>query len=345
MVTASTMARYRLSLVARRLGTVDPGPLLGSLLDRGFELPAGDPRYGNNSLTPGHFPLEQSFSELEPDALRFTLQPLGPTAGPQARRDEVSRVVRRMVRDNYGSQALHWFDLRSEAWRGSQISSNADYGAWFGAAVTRDGLRKVKAYYEMAPEQVDALPPNLQYASRLAMKMLPGLVPIFTSVACGRSRGSQRVYLFHRGELRLLDLEPIMNRLGVGHQLPSVLTSLGLILGGRFVLPHGSTVIGLRDTPKGMEMKLEVLLAGFPDPPSNMGELVHMNLSRRPESLRALKRWVQASTPDDHSGPGQMSVLSVRVRPDMGSRLNIYFRPVGYDRPPTRDTRGRTAFA
>ena len=47
------------------------------------------------------------------------------------------------------------------------------------------------------------------------------------------------VYFFHRGELRLLALEPLMNRLGIGHQLPSLLAAVGVILGGRFVLPEG----------------------------------------------------------------------------------------------------------
>ena len=31
----------------------------------------------------------------------------------------------------------------------------------------------------------------------------------------------------------------MMNRLGIGHQLPSLLTAVGLILGGRFTLPEG----------------------------------------------------------------------------------------------------------
>lgn len=345
MGPASHMARQRLGLVARRLGAADPNPTLGRMLDRAFELPVGDPRYGNNSLAPGAFPLEQSFSELEADTLRLTMQPLGPDAGPQARRDEVSREVRRLVRDTYGGEALRWFDTRSEPWRAADVSPGAGFGAWFGAAYDRQGLRRVKAYYEMTPDQVDTLPPDLQHASRLAMRMVPGLTPIFTGVACGRRAGSQRVYFFHRGQLRLLDLEPLMHRLGVGHQLPSLLTALGLILGGRFVLPHGSTVIGLRDTPKGMEMKLEVLLNGFPDPPQNLGDLLQMHLARRPDSLRALQRWAVASTPDAYQGPGDLSVISVRVRPQLGARLNVYFRPVGYDRPPSRQERGVVAHA
>jgi hypothetical protein len=35
-----------------------------------------------------------------------------------------------------------------------------------------------------------------------------------------------------------------------------------------------------------------------------------------------------------------MSVLSARVRPNMGSRLTVYFRPVGYDQPPNRTRPG-----
>jgi hypothetical protein len=170
------------------------------------------------------------------------------------------------------------------------------------------------------------------------MSCLPGLVPIFCSIAAGRSQGAQRLYFYHRGDLRLLDLEPLMNRLGVGHQLPSLLTAIGLILGGRFTLPEGSVILALRDTQRGMEMKLETLMPAVPDPPQQIQSLIQMLLDQRPTARQQYRHWVQAMTPDELAGvpndgevvPGELGVMSVRVNPTMGGRLTLYFRPAGY---------------
>lgn len=338
---AADVARRRLSLAARRLGTRDPNDVLGPFLERAFDLPLGDGRYGNNALLPGSLPLEHSFSEVAPGSLRFDFEPFGHAATPVTRRQECSREMRRAVNQCFGRSALDWFDGRSEPFRTATLSGASKFGAWFGAGFDQDGMNEAKVYYELGPGQLSDLPPNLQHAAQIAMALLPGLTPIFTSIACGRTHGGQRVYLYHRGELRLLDLEPLMNKLGVGQQLPSILSAIGLVLGGRFVLPEGSVIIGLRDTTRGIEMKLDILLPYVPDPPQEMHGLIQMLLSQRPESQRAFRQWTQAMTPDGYSGPGRMSVVSVRVRPNMGSRLTVYFRPVGYDQPPSRTRPGQ----
>ena len=337
---AADVAKRRLSLAARRLGTKDPNEVLGPFLDRAFDLPLGDGRYGNNALLPGSLPLEHSFSEISPGTLRFDFEPFGHTTSPITRRQECSREMRRAVNMCFGRSALGWFDARSEPFRTGSIAGSARFGAWFGAGFDEDGMNEAKVYYELSPGQLGDLPANLQQAANVAMACLPGLQPIFTSVACGRSHGGQRIYLYHRGELRLLDLEPLMNKLGVGQQLPSVLSALGLILGGRFVLPDGSVIIGLRDTTRGIEMKLDILLPYVPDPPQQMDGLIQMLLDQRPEVARSFRNWKQAMTPDGYAGPGRMSVVSTRVRPTMGSRLTVYFRPVGYDHERSRTRPG-----
>ncbi len=342
-IRTAEVARERLHMASRRLGTVDPVPLLGGLIDRTFDLPLGDPRYGSNALAPGRVPLEHSFSELAANALRLALEPLGPTASPMARRNEAGREMRRLVQGTYGGPALEWFDERSEPFRGGQIAGDARFGAWFGAAFDESGMSEAKVYYELGRDGLAALPPNLQHAGQIAMSCLPGLVPVFTSIACGRTQGSQRLYFLHRGELKLLDLEPLMHRLGIGHQLPSLLGAVGLILGGRFVLPDGGALLGLRDTSRGIELKLELLVPLIPDPPEQMPELIQLHLGQRPESQRAFRHWVQAMTPDAFGVPGRLSVVSVRVSPRVGSRLSLYFHPVGYDRPPAEPRPGAGA--
>jgi hypothetical protein len=340
-IRAAEVAKRRLSLASRRLGVSDPVPALAGLIDRSFDLPLGDPRYGNNALSPGSLPLEHSFSEVQAQSLRLDLEPLGPQASPLARRQEASRETRRLVHQGLGKPALLWFDQASEPHRGALIHGNARFGAWLGGAWDRYGLSEAKVYYELGPDGLATLPPNLQHAAQIAMSLLPGLKPIFTSIACGRQAGAQRVYFFHRGDLRLLDLEPLMNRLGVGQQLPSLLTAVGLLLGGRFTLPEGSVILGLRDTQRGMEMKLDVLLPGVPDLPEEMPQLIDQLLDQRPESRFAFQNWRQAMSPDESYGnPGRLSVVSVRVNPQQPGRLTLYFRPIGYDQPPSRERPG-----
>jgi hypothetical protein len=336
VIPASQMARRRLTIASRRLGTRNPIETIGGLLDRSFDLPLGDPRYRANSLTPGAMPLEHSFSELMSNSLRIDLEPLGPGASPHARQQEVGREMRRIVPAYFGKPALRWFDERSEPWRSSRIHGTARFGAWFGGAFDPSGMQEAKAYYELGPDQLNDLPPTLRHVARVAMDCLPGLVPVFTSIACGRDRGAQRIYFFHRGELRLLDLEQLMRRLGIGQQLPSLLSAVGLVLGGRFILPEGSVILGLRDTQRGIEMKLDVLVAGVPDPPPQMHDLLNLVLAERPQSQRALRHWMQAMTPDDRNTPGDISVTSFRVRSEGGARVSVYLRPVGYDAQPSR---------
>src|SRR5215470_5853072 len=134
----------RLSKAARQLNTADPSKVIKPLLEKTFSLPAGDPRYAANALTPGAAPLEPSFSELEPSSLRFTVEPLGPEAGPVDRRDESTREMRRLVRSFFGHDALHWFDQVSEDWRDSGSGSRLSYGAFFGSSYDQDGVASSK---------------------------------------------------------------------------------------------------------------------------------------------------------------------------------------------------------
>src|SRR5688572_12160313 len=119
--SAAEVAKHRLRTMSHRLGTRDPVPILGTLIDRTFELPLGDPRYGQNALLPGCLPLEHSFSETARDSLRLDMEPLGPLASPHTRLNEVSRATRSMVASQFGDPALRWFDERSEPFRGSRL--------------------------------------------------------------------------------------------------------------------------------------------------------------------------------------------------------------------------------
>jgi hypothetical protein len=253
---------------------------------------------GSNMLTPGHLPLEHSFSEVASNALRLDMEPLGPSASPHGRAMEAGREMRRIVGDNFGRPALDWFDERSEKWRGSSIHGGAKFGAWFGLSVDPWGVQEAKVYYELRPGDLDGLPSNLRLAARTAVELLPVLVPIFTSIACVRQRGGQRLYFFHRGDLRLLDLDPLLNRLGIGHQLPS-LPRLRRDPRRPFRVAGGLGNPPVCATPTGHRARSTCRLR-CPRPAGADVDLIQMVLAR-PHTAE-LNRWTQAMTPDDERG-------------------------------------------
>ena len=320
-----------LRYAARALGVRDPLPLMQPLIDRTFSRRDDDAAYADNRLAPGAVPYEPSFSEAEPNFLRFTIEPLGPGASPVSRRDEATREMRRLVGPLFGNDALRWFDSRSEEWRGFGGLGWMNYGAWFGSAFDEDGLYAAKVYYELLPSQIEALSPGLARLTRHVMDEMPGLMPIFTSIGCKRDAGSQRVTFLHRGALALSALGPLMNRLGIGHQLPSLMRAVGVALGGRFELPNGGVLIGVRETPEGVELKLEALLSALPDLPARFLDLLRLGLAERPRQIAALDRWLGAFGVGDANEPGQFSVLSVRVTPKSAARISLYVRPIEFE--------------
>jgi hypothetical protein len=239
--------------------------------------------------------------------------------------------MRRLIAPIFGPDALRWFDARSEEWRGMSGLGWMKFGAWFGSAFDEDGLYATKIYYELMPSQIDGLAPNLSRLTRMVMAEMPTLIPIFTSIGCKRDVGSQRVTFMHRGPLPVAALGPLMNRLGIGHQLPSLMRVVGLALGGQFELPNGGVLLGLRDTGAGVELKLEILLASLPDLPARFLDLLRLGLAERPRQLSALERWLGAFGIEDASEQGHFSVLSVRVTPQSPARISLYVRPIEFE--------------
>jgi len=327
----SDVVAQRLESAAHRLNTASPLNYVGPLIERTFALPMGDPRYAQNTLVPGAAPLEPSFSELEPHALRFNIQPLGPGESPISRRDEATREMRRLVGPVFGDAALRWFDERSEEWRGMGPGSRLHYGAFFGTSYERDGLSCSKVYYETTPGQDNALPTMLSSLVRLATEAMPGLFPLFTSITCRRESGSQRSTFIHRGPLRLGDLQLLLQRLGMAHQLPGLMQVFGLALGGRFELPEQSVLLSLGQTEEGPEFELYVLLGMLPDVPPNFLGLLNFGLAERPRELQALNQWLDAFTPEQANQPGRFSVLSVRVTPETPAKVSLYLRPIEFE--------------
>ena len=327
----SVAVERRLSSAAYKLGTADPVKIIKPFLDRTFSLPQGDSRYARNSLTPGAAPLEPSFSEADPQLLRFTVEPLGPGASGRDRRDEATREMRRLVRHFFGKEALHWFDQNSEEWRGSGSGAGLNYGAFFGTAYDADGLYTSKVFYETQPNQIDSLPASLFGLVSIALRTMPSLVPVFTTIACQKEMGVQRITFLHRGVLRLTDMGPMLEELGLGQQLSGLMQIFGLALGGRFELPQDSVLLSLGHGRHGPELELNVLMGMIPDVPPNFLDLLAMGLRERPRELQAMLRWLNAFTPEAEDWPGNFSVLSVRVTRQSGARVSLYLRPAEFE--------------
>jgi len=327
----------RLSQAARALGAADPSAPLGGLLERTFPLPAGDPRYARNALTPMAAPFEPSFSELQPAKLRFTIEPLPPQASGMDRRDEATREMRRLVGSFLGRETLRWFDERSEPWRGFG-AGNLNYGAFFGASTDSDGLYASKVYYETQPHQIDQLPAGLFGLVATVLRLMPGLQPLFSTISAQRDFGGQRLTFAVPGALKLADLGPAFEALGLGARLGGVMQILGLVLGGRFELPPLSTLLAFGQAPEGPEVEIYVQLGRIPDLPAEFLSLLTLGLSERPRELAALSRWMSAFTPEDEVWPGRFSILSVRVSRGAPPRVSLYLRPVEFElNPANRD--------
>jgi hypothetical protein len=324
----------RLKVAARELGARDPTGPLDGLLRRTFPYPAGHQAYAMNALTPGAAAFEPSFSELQPKALRFTLEPLPPEAGAVDRRNEATAQMRNLVGAFMGREMLRWFDERSEPFRGFGANGNLGYGAFFGASTDRDGLMASKVYYETDGNQAMQLPAPLFHLASAASSHLPGLVPLFTTISAERSQGVQRLTFAHPAPLRLAALGPLMEAMGLGERLAGLMQIFGLVLGGRFELPANATLLAFGRTAAGPELEVYCLLGAVPDLPPQFLSLLSLGLAERPRELDALSRWMSAFTPEDDVWPGRFSILSVKVSPAAGPRVSLYLRPAEFEVDP-----------
>lgn len=329
------MVRRRLMTAARSIGTADPFTPSRDLFARTFQYPGGDPRYRQNALMPMAVPFEPSFSELQPGTVRFTIEPLPPEAGAIDRRDESTREMRRLIGSFIGRDGLFWFDKASEPFRGfaSGGGGKLDYGAFFGSSFDRDGLYASKVYYELPKGggQIDNLPMSLARIVQAALQFVPGLVPLFTTLSAQRDTGGQRLTFAATEPLRLADLQTVLDALGLGHRLPGIMQTLGLVLGGRFDLPAHAALLAFGDGPAGPDFEIYVLLSAIPDVPPSFLSLLTMGLAERPRALAALERWMGAFTPDDEHWPGRFSILSLRTDRFSPPRVSLYLRPVEFE--------------
>jgi hypothetical protein len=323
---AAIDARTLLHGAARRLRTADPVRAVGDVLDGSLSLPAGDEAYRRRRT------LEPRFSEVSAGDLAFDLLPGGPHASPSDRVALATETVRRLTASSFGRNALRWVDGRMEVATGPG-SRGARWGASLGTGFGRDGVVESSVHLEWGPELLDSLPASLHRVVQVVVEMLPGVRPAFSTVRTTPHGGSQQVTFEIPRALPLPRLEPVMQRLGLGHRHAGLMSPIALLLGARFTLPPGAAMLTVRTGAAGVELRLDVNLDAIPDPPPGLTRLIGLTLAERPQSTRAFRRWVAALTPDGWSGPGRLSVLSVIVRPDLPARLALNLCPSVIEHP------------
>jgi hypothetical protein len=317
--------RAYLEAVARRLGAASPDRVLASVIDRTFVLPAGDGGYIANSLAPGALPIELSFVESEADCLRVDLEPCV-LLNPVERRRDTHACASQIVASEWGGPRRAAFEAAAS--RVDFGSSDAPrFGAFLGATFDRAGLRAVKVYYEMTPDLVKHDIGGAGAIFSRVRRSVPCVTPVFVSVACERAGVAERVYLACRGELRLLDLLPLMRLLGLEHRLPE-LASLALSLdGATYALTTNGAILGIRGTAAGHELKLEIPVAADGGVQQAAWFAFESLLRERPESRRAYMTWLAALTSHGASARGTISVLSMRASAAKPCRIGLYVRP------------------
>jgi hypothetical protein len=319
-----------LAAAADRLGAAALPDIVGALLRDSFPLPADDRRYRTNSLLPGRIPLELSFSEAAPGALRLDLEPFGPLVSPATRR-EAAIAWWREAAAAFGAMAVSEAEPHLNLWWDALRGAEAHFGAFLGAVVDAQGLAEVKIYLELDPARARLAALPWCAVATQAIADLPGTEPHFVSISVGRGGGvNERLYHACRSEVAVPDLAPLVAGLGLAQAAPQLMLAALTVTGGQFAIPANGVVLGLRPIGGGTELKLDVMLpAGAAR--TRLQGLRQLHLARQGDT-RALERWLTVlggrPLPD-------LTVAGLTVGPDLSPRLSLYGNPA-WLQPATR---------
>lgn len=325
---AADAAKDVLHTASRRLMTADPtsDTQVSRALDQSLDWRLGDPGM-RQARAQGFAP---HFSETNARGLAFQVTPTGPGISSDDQRDMTNDTVRSMIYSHFGADPLSFYDGRAEAMR-ARYSTAAAGGAHYTLGVDGHGLREVQAAFEWGPATLDLLPGPVMTLAQTALSAMPGLRPFATVIRTSAHSGGQQVTFEIPADTGLEAFRPLMEAFGMGARHGGFRTLLAFVLGARFSLPAGVATLTLLNTAKGPEMRVDVNIDALPDTPEQLLPLLRLPLTERPQNLSALDHWMTAMTPDGYYGPGSVTVLSVRVKPDMPARLALFLRPVAMD--------------
>lgn len=344
---AADAAKTLLSNASRRLLTPNPTdlPEMSQALDASL-----DWQLGNNPPGHTHGPFEPNFSETRSNALGFQVAPGDGYTTPGDQVELSTRAMRSIIAADLGSDAQRWFDERTEPFRSNNFSYTTGFGANFATAVDRNGIVEAAATYGWPAELTSHFPDTLVEMANRAVTSLPALQPFFTTIRAGRSAGGQQITFDIVREIDFSELLPLMRAFGMENRHAGLVTVGAFVLGARYKLPARSATLTLLRSGAEVEMRLDIDLDALPDAPQVLLPLLRLPMAERPSGLQAFDRWLTALTPDGYTGPGSVTVLSIRVRPTMPARIAVYLRPIAFDnapaeQPPTNQTTDEFAAA
>lgn len=328
LARASDAARSVLRTASQRLMMADPtrDTTVNSALDQSLGWQLG----GGARLPQASDSFAPSFSETDKRSLAFQVRPMGPGLNATDQREITNGTTRRLIHENFGVSPLQFFDRRTEGMR-QGYGAEMSLGARYALGLDSNGLREVQATYEWGPQVLELLPVQVMSLARTVLEYLPNLKPFATAIRTSRMSGGQQVSFTIPQETSLESFSPLMEALGMGHRHGGLVTLLAFVLGARFSLPADVATLTVLNSSQGPEMRLDVNIDALPDVPEQLLPLLRLPMTERPGSLSALDQWLTAMTPDGYYGPGSVTVLSVRVRPQMPARLALYLRPIALE--------------
>lgn len=326
---AATLVRDRIARYAGALGLpARPPDALLTVLDQTFGRPVHDPGYPSNALCPGGWPVEVSFAEADPGALRVDLQPGDPA----------------LLAANRAALALRWADVSSrtvDPWR--DLLGATGFGGFVGLAAPAQGPVRAKAYLELDHgADLGAVPPPLRAHARRLASVVPGLSPHL--IALGDPRGD-RLYLEAGQGIALLDLFDWAPNAATTARLPAFVETVRRLTGGLLVLPPSSALLSLRRVPgpaDAVELKVELTRQTLT---SDAADVVERLLVDRPPSQAHYRRW-RAALPAVTTSVVSVLVDTVDTAVDtVGTaggtpRLNVYADLLEPDRAGARALAG-----
>ena len=295
----------RLEAAARDFGLGGIGLPIEALVRASLEQAQGDLSLASNRLQPGGLPFEWSFAASDPEALRFELQPFDPALEPGLRIEHSADLLSTMISDQYSDELAACF---RETVEGAIPGPGPalEFGAFAGFVLHPRRRPELKLYVESGPGFDDLA--------------VAGSTLLFRSVSAGEAGLCGRDYHLCGDGLRLMDLEGICERLGIGHRLPALAVAVLDMTGRDFHLPPRSALLGIRNRDSFGEHKVELLVV---DAVEREGLAWRIEQLLAPEAIRPFRKWSSLAAPAA-SIEDLIRVVSLRASRNQPISVSVY---------------------
>jgi hypothetical protein len=311
---------------AGRLGLPAIAGVVADDLMESLPLAFLDAQYFSNSLVPGSAPVEVSFAETQPRALRVDLEPFCFGISPAERRQRAAAIAARWLVGLLPPDLNREYEKRLTSLCNLSIGQSARFGAFLGATFDACGIAEVKVYSEWNSGLPDGLPERLAETARTALATVPGLMPHFSSLSCGRAGCVPRLYFLCREEVPLLALYNVLETAGLSHRLAELACLMLPLAGVTTILPAGAGVLSFREVAGVLDCKLEILARALPISVGIFAESVRRSLAQRPEIRTALQHWWHA-VGGINVWPEEFNAVGFRLSSTTPAQFGAYLSP------------------